>query len=325
MKRNPLVSVIVPVYNAERFLDRCLSSIADQTYQNLEIILVNDGSTDSSEAICRRHMCAGRARLFSQKNQGQSAARNVGLDHMSGEYLTFVDADDYLSPSFVEILLNKCLEEGVPVAVCDYDAPGEGVQAPPPDGLKGPVPGRRIARNAIYDVWNRSHEGMQFGTVWGKVFHRDIFSGLRFPEGKIYEDVFIFHRIYHQVQEVYCTDLKLYHYVQTRNSTMRRDGVTRPDPDHLEALFERLRYFQEYGERAYVDRTVSGIINAAVELYGRQGTGRPQLRQVMLAVRKITGRRSCLMKYSLYMISPALYKWLRRRYQKLKPLMGLRR
>lgn len=108
----PLVSVIIPVYNVEKYLARCLDSVVAQTYQNLEIILVNDGSTDASGEICRQYgQSDSRIRLFTQENQGLSAARNTGLDHMNGEYIVFVDSDDYISVHFVRPV-DKMLGKG---------------------------------------------------------------------------------------------------------------------------------------------------------------------------------------------------------------------
>lgn len=119
MSNLPLVSVIVPVCN-EKYLARYLDSIVNQPYQNIEIILVNDGSTDTSGEICRRYMQHDpRIRLFAQENRGLSAAHNTGLDHMNGEYIVFVDSDDYISVHFVEIMLNKLLKYDVKIAICD--------------------------------------------------------------------------------------------------------------------------------------------------------------------------------------------------------------
>ncbi len=107
-KQDPLLSVIIPVYNVEKYLRECLDSVSNQTYQNLEIILVNDGSKDGSAEICKEYLAKDeRIQYYEQENQGQSAARNLALSKATGEYITFVDSDDWISLDIYE----KCFQE----------------------------------------------------------------------------------------------------------------------------------------------------------------------------------------------------------------------
>lgn len=116
----PLVSVIVPVYNAEKYLLRCLDSLAKQTYSNLEIILIDDGSTDSSGTLCDSYCDEDRRfMVIHTQNSGVSAARNIGLTYFTGQYCAFVDADDLVSYNYIEVLLNSMLYDGTRLAVCD--------------------------------------------------------------------------------------------------------------------------------------------------------------------------------------------------------------
>lgn len=118
---SPLVSIIIPVYNTEQFLEECLNSIVNQTYKNLEIILINDGSTDSSMEICKRYQKKDkRIILISQENKGAGVARNKGLDVAKGEYITFVDSDDFVNLKMIETFLKACLNHNVLVALANY-------------------------------------------------------------------------------------------------------------------------------------------------------------------------------------------------------------
>ena len=117
----PLISVIVPVYNVEKYLDNCVMSILDQDYQNIEIILINDGSTDNSLAICHSYVGKDkRVKLFSQKNQGLSAARNLGIQKANGEFVMFVDSDDYVEPSYCSAALSCQQKYDADIVFFDY-------------------------------------------------------------------------------------------------------------------------------------------------------------------------------------------------------------
>ena len=119
--KKPLVSIIVPVYNVEAYLRRCLDSLINQTYQNLEIILVDDGSTDNSPAICDEYAAKdGRVRVFHKENGGVSSARNLGLDKMTGEWVSFVDSDDYLHLQFVEVFLSEAEKNEADIVACGF-------------------------------------------------------------------------------------------------------------------------------------------------------------------------------------------------------------
>lgn len=323
MNQGQLVTVIVPVYNAGQYLIRCLDSIVNQTYLNLEIILINDGSTDDSEKICREYMNRDlRIRLFCQENQGQSAARNVGLEHMSGEYLTFVDADDFIDLSYVEVLLTKLMEYQVPVAVCSFDEL-DGETAIRCGANQGGVPScRKVSRDQVYDSLRSWRTSADFAVVVGSLYRREIFRTLRFPVGKVCEDDFIFHKIYDQIEYVCHIDLKLYHYIQTRNSTMRSNGARQMHREGVEALLQRLKYFKEYGKTKYVRITAHSILFGAKERCQQLDVDN-RLRQAYMKetineIKCITGRRFCPFKLRLYILSPGLYYFVRNVYRRLK-------
>lgn len=132
----PLVSVIIPVYNMERYLERCLDSVLNNTYRNLEVICIDDGSKDRSLEILRRYEAAdSRIVVIAKENGGVSSARNAGLDRMTGEYVTFVDPDDYVHPQYVEFLYRAIKTTGTNIAICTFQQVGDGAQL-----LKGDIP-----------------------------------------------------------------------------------------------------------------------------------------------------------------------------------------
>lgn len=177
---NPLISVIVPIYNVEAYLPRCLDSIVNQTYRNLEIILVDDGSPDNCGAICDEYANRdSRIRVIHKVNGGSSAARNAGLDVARGEYIGFVDSDDIIRPEMYELLLNALRESEKKIACCyaGWD---------PRD--QSPVEHPEIREVGMEDTINGIFSGQVGTSVWRRLYHRSIWGKLRFPVGETNED-----------------------------------------------------------------------------------------------------------------------------------------
>lgn len=313
-KPQPLVSVIVPVYNVERYLACCLDSIVNQTYEHLEIILINDGSTDNSEEICLQYAERdARVRLFTQENQGQSAARNVGLDHMRGEYIVFVDSDDYISPYLVECLLNGILEYGTLITVCDYFNVEDGDDHAVFDAVPAHAEShfKRMSRDDVFDTIDK--DGcMNFGGPCCKLYHKKIFESLRYPEGKRYEDTFLFCELFSQVDELYHIGLALYAYRQSADSTTRREGRFCAHPDLIEAKLEQLAFFQQYGVEKYVLCIKEQIGRCLTQFDNfKSMQSRKYLDYVESEVYCITGKRISGCRYAMFKVCPNLYCILR--------------
>ena len=325
-KAQPLVSVIVPVYNKGKYLSRCLDSIVNQTWQNLEIILVDDGSTDLSGEICRRYARNDpRIRLFSQANQRLSAARNTGLDHMKGEYVIFVDADDYISLSLTEILLDYLMEHHVRLAI------GGKIAISEEEAGQGEVfPGHKIeysllGRDDVYDTMG-TPEGNEFVSACGRLYQKELFRTLRFDVGKINEDEFIYHKIYDQIDRLCLIRAPLYYNVMTENSITRRDRVRRFHPDVVEALFNRLEYFQAYGNKKYIEVTKDRIMWLVMKICEQSGAGDKKTQEEMIRtnrrIRLITGRGIHSFTYYLYCISPAACRLMQVAVQRLQKMLS---
>lgn len=188
----PLISVIVPVYNVEEYLLICLDSLQKQTYENLEIILVDDGSTDSSSEIVDE--CARidkRVKVFHTKNGGLSAARNFGLKKATGEYVMFVDSDDFLKKEAVQYLYELIEKSGAKISVASHIEKRGEKQRDFNDG-KVKINGMTV-EEALYNMLNE--RGFMV-SAWGKLYAGELFKGIKFPDGKLHEDVGTTYRVF---------------------------------------------------------------------------------------------------------------------------------
>lgn len=215
MQQDILISVIVPVYNVEKYLCRCVDSILAQTYQNLEVILVDDGTKDNSDKICDDYASRDpRIRVIHKENGGLSSARNAGIDIASGEYLVFVDSDDWIEPDMVESLLGAALTHGTELAIAGRwdvkEATGEktlGLCPKKTETVEGEEAVRRIFR------WENCDSA-----AWDKLYHRRLFREIRFPFGVICEDVPIMYRIALDAGRVTFLNKPVYNYLHRYGS-----------------------------------------------------------------------------------------------------------
>lgn len=214
-KQGDLVSIIVPVYNVEKYLGKCLDSLIDQTYRNLQIILVDDGSGDSSGTICDRYAAQdNRIQVIHKKKSGVSAARNTGLEAVKGSYICFADSDDWIDEKMIETMYENMVEEKAQISIIGYDMVWE-------DGRCQ----KKSDENAYY-VWNQREAIAQWmtqkifkGFMWDKMFAREIFSGIRFLEDRSYmEDVAIGLDLFARAEKVVYSGKIGYHYLQRQGS-----------------------------------------------------------------------------------------------------------
>ena len=213
MENMPLISVIIPVYNVERFLRRCLDSVLGQTYRNLEIILVEDGSTDEYGKICDK-----RVLVFHNANQGVSAARNCGLDNAKGEYITFVDGDDYIIPDMYEKMLSCIHQTKVEICVClwQYEM-ADGRQVVDKSKIDSSILGYKSSLEFARYLYSGSYENGVVVAVWNKLYSRKIFDKLRF-EGKLAEDDALNDKVNIKNYSIYIMEEQFYVYVQNSSS-----------------------------------------------------------------------------------------------------------
>lgn len=214
-----LVSIVIPVYKVEPYIHKCIESIFDQTYRNLEIILVDDGSPDACPMICDKYACQDkRVQVVHKSNGGLSDARNVGIDMAKGDFIAFVDSDDYVAPDMVKTLLQLALNERADITVCNYCRVF-------PDGReikRGTKAAFKRMNNieAMEDVF--SSPSLCEVMTWNKLYSVALFkeNGIRFPINKIHEDNFTTYKLLYAAQKIVYTDAVLYYYVQRADSIM---------------------------------------------------------------------------------------------------------
>lgn len=231
---NELISVIVPVYNVAPYLERCVESICRQIYRNLEIILVDDGSTDSSGKLCDRLAESDeRVKVIHKKNGGLSSARNRGLDCAVGTYIGFVDSDDYIDLSMYEILYQKLKQYNAGVAICSRYYESE-------DGKREtrfPITGKDRVMNAEEAIEEMNFLRSFDMAAYDKLYRKEVFADIRFPEGKLSEDYFIMFRVFQQAGCICFTPQPLYFYIQREGSISRNQKI---NYDYIEAAYEQM-------------------------------------------------------------------------------------
>lgn len=209
MTKMPLISVVIPIYNVAKYLPRCLESIASQSYKNLEIILIDDGSTDESGKIADEYVKSDkRAQVVHQKNKGLSSARNTGLRKTTGDYVAFVDSDDYVTVNYIEKLYSVASENGADIATCRFESfSEENIKLKrSPAWKRVMMTGHEsaidtlIASNATY--------------IWTSLFRRSLFTNhaIEFPEGRTYEDMATRFQLQYFAAKVAFTNEELYYY-----------------------------------------------------------------------------------------------------------------
>ncbi len=226
-----LISVIVPVYNVEPFLDRCMQSILRQTYRNLEIILVDDGSTDASAQLCDDYARKdGRVKVLHKTNGGLSDARNAGLELASGAYIGYVDSDDWIEPDMYEQMHRACVENNARIAVCRYF--NEYRDRTESGGSGSVVP---LSREELLKIYIGGHDSyIIYNSVWSKLFARELVQGMVFPKGRNSEDILYTTRAFCKADRAVYLDSSFYHYVIDREgSIMNAAGAERMFRDEI--------------------------------------------------------------------------------------------
>lgn len=241
---NERISVIVPVYNVEKYLPRCMDSILAQTYQNLEIILVDDGSSDECPKICDEYERRDeRIRVIHKENGGLSDARNTGIDAANGEYLTFVDSDDYIHPEMYESLWGALKAEHAEVAMCNLKKVYQ------MDAEVSSVEEKEVkVYTGIQAIENILDKNLHVVSVvaCGKLYKRKLFEDIRFPKGKLHEDEFTTYQIYYKSNQIVACSGAYYYYFQRENSIMGTRKTTF-SYDGLEAYERMGEFFREKG------------------------------------------------------------------------------
>ncbi len=233
-----MISVIVPIYNVEQYVEKCVESIMNQTYKDLEIILIDDGSTDGSGNICDEYAIKdSRIRVVHKENGGLSDARNAGIELAKGEFLSFVDGDDYIHPQMLEILYRNLMEQGCDISMCKFCHITE-------DEIIDTVLISDLVRKEECSLKALVTNSSEIASACNKLYKRTLFDDIRYPKGKLHEDEYVIHELLGKSEGIVISDAQLYFYVKREGSIMNVIRVTRIE-HFMEAMMTRLQFLQE--------------------------------------------------------------------------------
>ncbi len=263
-----LISVIVPVFNVEQYLANCIKSILNQSFKDFELILVDDGSPDNSGEICEKYaQMDSRIKVVHHANGGLSFARNTGINAAKGDYLAFIDSDDFVFPHYLEILANACLENDADMSVCSM------IRCSTKDSL---VDFTEKFPEDKYEIFEDDKMKVFFTTkkintmAWGKLYKRFIFESIKFPINKYNEDVYTTYKTIHLANKVVCCDYPGYVYRMNEKSIIN-EAFSLKKMDPVEGCLERAEFIEQHYPhlKKYAYRSVVRFSNQALLSMGK--------------------------------------------------------
>ncbi|MCI8851967.1 MAG: glycosyltransferase [Lachnospiraceae bacterium] len=326
-KTRELISVIIPVYKVEEYLERCVDSVLAQTYENLEILLVDDGSPDGCPALCDQYEARDpRVRVIHQQNLGLSGARNTGIQEAKGTWLSFIDSDDYVAADFIQSLYEACIRTGSPLSLCRWayvhgealPKLGQGSPLTGPEngqasllwekgrpGCVEPVVyGRRELMEQLYEP-----DGAYFVVAWNKLYRRELFAKIRYPLGQIHEDEATTHQIFHLAGQGAFVDRALYGYFVAPQSITR--GFNPRRLDWIKGVSDRLEFFEAHGYETLMPRALQAFADGMIDIYFGLVDFQPENREEQKRIQRLVDQgRKRVRPYGRFPFRTALGYWL---------------
>ena len=314
------VSVIVPIYNVEKYLERSVRSILKQSYDNLEVILVDDGSPDKCGNICDDLAKEDkRIKVIHKENGGLSDARNAGLDIATGDYIVFVDSDDHISPDFIDILMKEMDENDADVAMCSYKETSADMEEASFFDIDKNVhafDGEREVyetEDLLKNLYDANHvDATYFIVAWNKIYKACLWDGVRFPKGRIHEDEATTYLIYEKAKKGVYLRRPLYAYYKMDES-ITRGKFNLKRLNWFDALDERIEHFEEKGDEKQVSYALRARADGAIHYYYPLSEEMPaereekkRLKEYVRAVSKSEG--GIKLSDRLFILSPSLYR-----------------
>lgn len=277
----PKISVIVPVYKAEKYIEDCVHSILTQSYGDFELILVNDGSPDASGAICDALAAAdSRIRVIHKENGGAATARNAGLDVAKGDYIAFVDGDDLIHPQYLEFLLALLEEKQADISWCHYDFFTQEDTC-----FADPLDIRKEIQNCTMEYgaqmlaeFDRHYRRVSLISLCMKLYKREIFDGLRIPEGQTAEDSLMLPLILERANRIAHCAVKLYHWRETPGS-VTRVGLDRTSFHRINIGDNYVKFFHARGMKAQAEYFKGQYLRRVLAYYYKIRRDKPELRK----------------------------------------------
>lgn len=259
-----MISIIIPAFNAEKYIERCLNSVLNSSYKNFEVIVIDDGSNDKTASIVK--VCASkdkRIKMVVKENGGSASARNLGLKIAAGDYIAFVDADDYISSKYLEILHNTIIKYDVDIVECDF-LKVDSYCSELVDDNQTENQVRIISNIEKLEQLCKKNTYLKSAVLWNKLYKKDIFKNILFIEGKGIDDEYVVHEIFFEAKKVAIVNNKLYFYFMSENSQMRSSPSLKI-LDSIEAIEGQMSFFEKkdliYLKEMLYYRYYSSLIN----------------------------------------------------------------
>lgn len=289
----PLISIIVPVYNVQDYVGKCLDSICGQSYRNLEIIVIDDGSTDNSPAICDSF--AGkdsRIKVLHCKNGGQSAARNRGLDIAEGEFIGFVDSDDWIEADMYECLYTTLFQHKADISICSFFR----------EEHQQSIPQYNSGKIHVWKSFDAIHEVIEDKRInnfmWALLCTRNIFENIRFPEGRIFEDIAISPLLYIKAKKIVYIERPLYHYrirlISTVNSIYYDASK---EYEIFRTIYERTAFLKTYNRTLWKE-SLNKTVQRAIHLINHISLDKANSEKNEQIVTSVREKVATLLKYT---------------------------
>ena len=261
MDMQDLVSIIVPIYKVEQYLERCIESIVNQTYKNIEIILVDDGSPDQCPKICDEWAKKdSRIKVVHKQNGGLSDARNAGLEIATGKYVVFIDSDDYIHLQFVEALYKTAQEQNADIVSCEYE---KVVDEKTENWTKEYLIQDIKAKQVSTDCWEETKI-----YAWNKLYAKELFDKIRFPYGKIHEDVGVWWELMDKAKKICKVEHVLYFYYENPAGITNKP-YTIVHMDLVDVLFGQYKKFKSEKKEKLADRVLIECLNSYPGIYNK--------------------------------------------------------
>ncbi|MGN1181350.1 MAG: glycosyltransferase family 2 protein [Suilimivivens sp.] len=321
------ISVIVTAYNIEQYLPRCLDSLLKQTYEPLEIIVVDDGSTDATAAICDEYAKrAENIKVMHRENGGPSAARNTGLTAAQGDYIGYVDGDDFIEPDMYESMLMACIRTNADIAICSYRPVGEGAEEFHPTGNV-----IELSREQALELYISGHSQYHiYHSVWSKLFSRKVIENIAFREGRKSEDIMYTTQALAAASKCVFLDTPYYNYMVDRDTSIMNSRLhERRFQDEIPFWKEQEEYLSKLGMRElskkasyqfykrmlfyYLDFKDKRMKESCKDLVKMLKKEKKQIRSVYRGDFVATGDKA---RMKVFLISPGFYYRIVKAYEK---------
>lgn len=251
IKNKPQISIIVPIYNIQQWLDRCIKSVLNQDFKDFELILVNDGSTDDSAQVCKKYITKDSRIIFlNKKNGGLSDARNYGLKYANGKYIVFIDGDDYVSSDYLSVLIKSIEYSQAEVAICEYNLVSEDGKIIKSQILNEPDDFSIINGKTLIK-YSYKNGGVVNIVAWNKIYRRELFDNVKFAKGRFYEDEYLLVPMFWKINKISLVRKSLYNYVQRSNSIMSTPLTIEKIMDSDNLKLERIKFFSKKDNDLY--------------------------------------------------------------------------